>query len=283
MRWASALVLIALAPSARASGPRATAVELFEHGRTLAAQGRCAEAVPFFLDTLKIEPSVGALLNLGDCREKLGDAADAYRRFRDAAALAERQNDDRGALARARASALEARLPRIVVVAPPGARVTIDGEDATRATVAEGEHVVRAVAPTKRPWETTVRASGTATTTVVVPSLADAPKPPARRARDGRAQQTLGIVAALAGGAGLATSGVLGAVALAKKGDATSLASGPSESAFDDARASAKLFADASTVAFVVGAALVAAGVTVWLVAPRAEVELGLGAVRVKF
>jgi len=113
-------VAVFFAASLAHAEPRASAVELFAHGRALAAAGKCGEAIPFFLDTLKLESSIGALLNLAECHEKLRDDARAYVRYREAEALAREKRDDRETLAAARANAVGARVARVAVTAPSG-------------------------------------------------------------------------------------------------------------------------------------------------------------------
>jgi hypothetical protein len=268
------------------AAPRASAVELFAHGRALAAEGKCAEAVPFFLDTLKLEASVGALLNLAECHEKLHDDAQAYARFREAESLARDKGDDREALARTRADDLGKHVPRVVVTAPADVHVTLDGHDARvgENVVTEGDHVVRATAEGKTPWEATVRAAAGRGERVVVPEL----QPRAiivepLKAKPTDAQRTIGIVMTFFGAAGVATGSVLGAVAIVKKNDELAASSGPSQTAFDDAKASAHAFGDASTVAFIAGGVLAVAGLVVWLTAPRAPVTVGARALTITF
>ncbi|HEY1958935.1 MAG TPA: hypothetical protein VGH28_25155 [Polyangiaceae bacterium] len=275
MRRALVASAFLLASVAHAEPPRATAVELFAHGRALAASGKCAEAIPFFLDTLKIEPSIGALLNLAECREKLGDHASAYASYRDAETLARREHDDRAELARDRAATEAAFLPRIAIAAPAGVRVTIDDRDASDvAVVAPGEHVVRATEAGHDDWRAKVRAEGTATVRVVVPELHENAIAPTPRAPS-HTQRTAGVALMLAGIATLAAAGALGGVAIAKKNDAAALATGPSEPDFEAARGTAASIADASTATFIVGAVLVAAGAVVWLTAPRVAIAPG--------
>jgi len=273
-----ALVAAALVLAARqvpAQTPRASAVELFAHGRSLAASGKCAEAIPLFLDTLKIEPSIGALLNLAECREKLGDHAAAYASYRDAESLARDKGDDRAGLARERAEASAAFLPKLSIAAPAGVRVTVDDRAASGVVVvAPGEHVVRASAPGREPWRTTIDAEGSRTTSVVVPELraaiviASPPRAPHRT------QRVVGAVVALAGIATVVAGGALGGAAVAKKNEAAALATGPSEAAFDGARATAASFADASTATFVAGGILAIAGAILWLTAPRVSASV---------
>jgi hypothetical protein len=256
--------------------PRASAVELFAHGRALAAEGKCAEAIPFFLDTLKLEPSIGALLNLADCHEKLHDDARAYTRYREAESLAREKGDDRETLAAARANAIGAHVPRIAVTAPSGVRVTLDGTEAHAGenVVTGGDHVVRASAEGKTTWERTVHATAGRAEPVVVPDL----RPIAIESKThppNHAQRPIGIVVTLVGAATLVTAGIFGGLAVAKKNDELTLAAGPSQAAFDDAKSSAHAFGDASTALFIAGGVMTAVGIVVWLTAPRSEVTLG--------
>jgi hypothetical protein len=284
MRTLLASVIVLFATAAGAA-PRASAVELFAHGRALAAEGKCAEAIPFFLDTLKLEPSVGALLNLAECHDKLHDDAQAYARFREAEALAREKGDDRETLAKARADELGKRVPRIVVEAPARVVVTLDGHDARHGenVVREGDHRVRASAEGKSPWEAMVHASPGHAESVVIPELAPiATVGPPPQTQNGT-RRTAGIVVMVIGAAGVATGAIFGGVAIVKKNDEVALSSGPSQTAFEDARAAAHAFGDASTVAFIAGGVLAVAGLVVWLTAPRAPVTIGAHSVVIRF
>lgn len=274
-RIAAAVLLVASAAHAE---PRASAVQLFARGRTLAAEGKCADAIPFFLDTLKLEPSIGALLNLAECHDKLHDATQAYVRYREAEALAREKADDREPLARSRADALKAKVARVVVTAPAGVRVTLDGHDVRsgETVVGEGDHAVHASAEGKSAWDHVVHATVGRTEPVDVPTLAstnvvvvETPKAHAST------QRTFGIVVTVVGAGALATAGIFGGVAIAKKNDELALSTGPSEVAFDDAKAAARGFGDASTALFIAGGVLAVAGVVVWLTAPRSSVTIG--------
>lgn len=287
MRVATALAgaLLFVASSAHAE-PRASAVELFAHGRALAAEGKCAEAIPFFLDTLKLEASIGALLNLAECHDKLHEDAKAYARYREAESLAREKGDDREPLARARAEALGPRVARVVVTAPAGVRVTLDGNVARSGenVVTEGDHAVHASAEGKSPWNQTVHATLGRAEPVVVPNLEPlAAIVPPPKSHAGSAQRTVGIVVVTVGATSLAAGAIFGGLAIAKKNDEVSLSSGASRAAFDDAKAAAHAFGDASTAFFIAGGVLAVAGVVVWLVAPRAPVTIGARSLVIAF
>jgi hypothetical protein len=275
---AIALVALAITGGARADQPRATSVELFNRGRALAQENKCAQAVPFFLDTLKLEPSVGALLNLAECHEKLGDASQAFTRYREAETLAQQKHDDREALAHARWQALIPRVPKITVVAPPGVAVRVDGNEAGDAMpVAAGDHEITASAAGRQPWTTRVHVAGSGVVTVNVPELVvlEQRTAPVTHARSGGEGRIAGVFIAITGAVVLAVGGACGGVALSDKNQAQGLSTEPNQmQPFDDARASAKAFADASTVLFVVGGVLAAGGLTIWLASPRAHVAV---------
>ena len=276
---ALAFSFIATAASAE---PRASAVQLFAHGRALAAEGKCADAIPFFLDTLKLEPSIGALLNLAECHEKLHDDAKAYVRYREAEALAREKSDDRETLAEDRAKAVGARVPRVAVTSPSGVRVTLDGGDARAGenVVTEGAHVIRATAEGHVTWERTVHATAGHSEAVVVPDLQPVASAPPKTSH---AQRTAGIVVTLGGAATLVAASVFGGLAVAKKNDELALSTGNSEAAFDDAKSAAHTLGDASTALFITGGVLGVAGVVIWLTAPKSPITLGARSIVIAF
>src|SRR5262249_42741606 len=78
--------------SARAQSAEAEA--LFRDGRELIKAGKLAAGCERLAASERLESSVGTLLNLGDCREKLGKLASAWAAFRKAEALAKRTPGD---------------------------------------------------------------------------------------------------------------------------------------------------------------------------------------------
>src|SRR5689334_8638295 len=125
----AALALAAPAAHAQSAGDKATAEALFSDGRRLMAQSNYREACPKFEASLKLDPGVGAMLNLADCYEKNGQTASAWAEFREASSAARAAGSkDREDLARQRAAALEPKLARLtIVITKPPARVTRDG------------------------------------------------------------------------------------------------------------------------------------------------------------
>ena len=196
---AIAVAFVSLAfcmPAAHAQNAGAEA--LFREGRALIKQGNLEAGCDKLEASEKLESSVGTLLNLGDCREKLGRPASAWAAFRKAEALAKRDGKDkkRQAEARRRALALEDDLANITVQVGPksksdGLVIKRDGEvvdpelwgDAI--VVDPGGHVIVAEAPGYKPWKVEVSVGKGGRRWVVVPSLEPIAEPakPAPRPR----------------------------------------------------------------------------------------------------
>jgi hypothetical protein len=207
-----------------------------------------------------------------------------------------------------RATALEPSLAKLTVGVTiesdvPGLTVKRDGltvghaEFGLAIPVDPGEHVVEATAPGKKPWSAQVQVAakqtdarvtvllvndehaappGTAPTTPTTPGAAPqqgaAPASPAPEApSDGSTQRTIGWVTLGVGGAGVIVGSIFGASALGKsnqaKNEGCSGKTCPTSQGVSDTK-SAIDAGNASTIAFVVGGVLAAAGVVVVLTAP---------------
>jgi hypothetical protein len=106
----------------------ASAAAAFDEGRALLAAGRVAEACERLAWSHQQEPALGTLLNLADCRERLGETATAFRLFNEAQAWAERNREAKRALAaKGRADALKPRLSMVAVeVVGEAPRATVE-------------------------------------------------------------------------------------------------------------------------------------------------------------
>ncbi|HWO21510.1 MAG TPA: hypothetical protein VNO30_22230 [Kofleriaceae bacterium] len=176
------------APDARAQSPEAEV--LFREGKKLISAGKLAEGCDKIAASERLESSVGSLLNLGDCREKLGAIASAWAAFRTAEAKAKHAGNDekRRAEARRRAALLEPRLAYLVVqIERPieGLVVTRDGAPVidelwnTAVPVDPGTYELVAAAPGHNPWRTKVTVEPRVRRrAVTVPALEPAPAPP---------------------------------------------------------------------------------------------------------
>ena len=181
--------LILYVPAAGAQNAGAEA--LFREGRTLIKQGNLKAGCDKLEASEKLESSVGTLLNLGDCREKLGKLASAWASFRKAEAIAKRDGNDkkRQLEAKRRALKIEPDLANITIQVGPksksnGLVIKRDGEviDAEvwgdAIVVDPGSHVVVAEAPGYKPWKQELSVGKGGKRWVVVPSLEPIPEPP---------------------------------------------------------------------------------------------------------
>jgi hypothetical protein len=186
-------LFVVIATSSLAHAQSAPAEALFQDGRNLIKQGKLEAGCDKLAASEKLESSVGTLLNLGDCREKLGQTASAWAAFRKAEATAKRSGDDkkRQAEAKRRADKLEADLSRIVVQAGTSTKGMVIKRDGNVVDVAvlntpipvdPGPHVIIAEAPGYKPFKTEVSIGKGGKRYVVIPSLepiaAERPSPP---------------------------------------------------------------------------------------------------------
>lgn len=169
---------------------RALATALFQEGKALLAAGEAAAACPKLEESQRLDPGIGTLLNVASCHVAIGRTATAWAELHEALALAERADQrDRVRFAEERIAELAPRLSHLeVVVAAPhdGLELTLDAAPLARPAwgisipVDPGTHRVRAAAPGRVTWETTVVvAEPTRSARVEVPPLALAPAPPA--------------------------------------------------------------------------------------------------------
>jgi hypothetical protein len=250
---ARAALVLALAASnailvgtarADATPAEAHAAQLFESGRALAKEGRCVEAIPVLLESVKAVEGVGALLNLGLCLEQTEKTYSAHRYFLRAEALAASRGDPRSADAHERALALEKRLSRLTVrvtldaQAEPDLSILMDGDPLPRdrwnvaAYVDPGVHSVVA-SSSIRPstaLRVVVRAEAD-NAELVVPALAPSASTSPPESGGARAtgeagtgkQRTLGWVLGGVGATAFAVGGVFGVLSLVDHGSLDSL------------------------------------------------------------
>ncbi len=95
---------------------KATAESLFENGLELMRVGSFKEACPKLEMSQRIESTVGTLLYLGECYEKLGRTASAWVTFKEAASLARSAAQaPRAAVAQKRADRLATELSKVTL------------------------------------------------------------------------------------------------------------------------------------------------------------------------
>lgn len=309
MKRAAALFSIALLASpaicrADSEENKADAQAAFELGRKLVLAGNFKDACPKFEESERLDPGLGTMLFLADCYEKIGKSASAWGQFREAEAIAGKQQDGRERIAHDRAAALEPKLSKIVVKVGAaqkieGLHVTRDGDDIGEGVwniplpIDPGDHEIGANAPGKKTWtEHVAIAANASTVTIVVPGLLDDPNAGAAALgagqghgagngnanggaetpqKDGKGQRLLGVGAV---GIGIAAAGV-GTIfgLMAKSKNDASYSDGCHENSclqpgLDD-RSAAKTDALISTIGFVASGVLIAGGAVLYLTAPH--------------
>jgi len=265
---------------------------LFRIGREAAQRGDYRTACDKFTESQRLDPAPGTLINLGECKERLGLFASAWQHYREASDLL--VGDDRRPIADRAAAALEHRLSRLNIrldpAAPDATSVRRDDIELARGSldlalpVDPGEHVVVVKAPGHEPKQYRVTLAEAQVQTLVVEPGREESAPASANAHGVR---TAGFVV---GALGLATLGagiVTGVITLGRKSTVEdNCVAGFCNQTGVDAAAQGRSLSTASTVTFVVG--LAALGTGVLLIAldssdgpapsePHPAVALGLG------
>jgi hypothetical protein len=271
---------------------KAAADALFRQGEKLLKEQNYAEACAKLDASFKLDPVPGTLLFLGECYERVGKTASAWRTFTKASELAQRENDTkRKGIADVRASALAPRVSRLTIrVAPANAiegfvlrrnGIEVPREEWGKAIETDaGGQKLEASAPGKKPWEGAIAVSdGGQTFTIDVGELAPLEGPPPDRPLPDRPEpptpqpassglgpmQISGIVIGGVGLVGVIVGGVFGG--LAKSSNDESLEPENCRTATlcsptgIELREEAQDRALGSTIAFAVGGVLLAGGI----------------------
>lgn len=292
----AASLLVASRPCrADEASQAALAESLFREGRALVTAGKLAEACAKFAESRRLDPAPGTLLNLARCYEDVGRTASAWATYREldirATALDQKA---RAEFARKRAAEMEPSLAALVVRVPahraPELSITYDGIALgaaawdTRVPVDPGRHHVVAAAPGRVSWERDVDVAASAVQVVEVGEMAEEKATPRvdplpAPATESSPLRTAGIVTAIAGGVAIGTGLVFGLVAKVENDSARSDACdarGCTSDGLDRIRR-ADDFASVSTVVTIGGSVITAAGIALWLFAPKAAVRVGTG------
>jgi hypothetical protein len=300
-RFARPLVLAFLLTTARvgtcyadaSAEDRAAAQALFDEGRTLVQAGKAKEACSKFEESERLDPSVGTQLNLADCYERMGATASAWTLYLEVESAARKgAQPERASLANSRAVALQTKLSRLVIVIPqanqiPGLVVERGTITVGRAQwgapipVDPGAQVVKVSAPGKKTWQTNIEIAADASTkTVTVPLLEDAPSDATPAQAKQRVQRTAAYIAGGVGVAGIVAGTVFGLRAMSKKSDAGCDGNVCDGNAQKDSYEQAQHAGTIATIAFAAGGAALAAGVVLYLTAPKdpANPETGIHA-----
>jgi hypothetical protein len=297
----TSLVLAALTQGQVAyAGDAALAEALFREGRALMDQGNHAAACPKLSESFVQDPATGTLFALAVCQQESGKTASAWASYAEVISRSKQEGrSDRETAARERMAALEPGLSRLKVeVSPevgalPGLTVKRNGALVGQAAwgvaapVDPGEHVVEASAPGKRPFVATVmvgpdgemRAVGiTALEDESAAAATGTPStPPGETAAwdggepsGGSSLRTLGLVVGGMGLVGLGVGSYFGLRAMSLHDDSN--AGGRCDTNNECTEEGLRLREDAiaastlSTIGFVAGGLLTAAGITLFIV-----------------
>jgi hypothetical protein len=298
---------LALAAPARADASSQARVEL-ERGYELRSRGNYVEALPHLLESFRLDPKLKTLINLADCEEHVGKLVDARAHWAGAREQAARENTAPvRSEAERRVADLDARTPKLRIFvgpsAPAAARVEEDGAPLDRSTLGAptptdpGRHVLVVRADGYEPGryevilnaaeqrELVVDVGATIAITATAPPETRSASPTSGPER-GAPMRVAGLVTAGVGVVGVGVGAYFGLDAIQKKSAANcpqnecDLRNGGDPARQQAAMQSGRL----STIFFVAGAAVTAAGVTLWLVAPRTPRAAGISlAPRVAF
>lgn len=238
---------LALRSSVAHADTGSIAEELFREARQAMQENDYASACPKFAESQRLDPSVGTLLNIALCEEHTGRIAAAWGHFRTVIDQLP-PHDRRMPIAESHLKALDPRVPKLklAIQGPRAAEVDVDldgtvllagafGSElpiepgrhviALRGSgvkssqleleIAEGEHLERTLEVELAPEVPAVVAP--LATPVVKPAAPKAVRPPARSATSAPthdAQRSWGYATATVGVAALATSALLGGLAL---------------------------------------------------------------------
>lgn len=272
--------------------------DLFKQGKKLMAEKKYAEACPKFEDSFKIDAGLGTELNIGRCYEEWGKLGKAYHAYTDALKRAEDAKDPRAAKIKDLVAKLEPQVPRIVIHVPDGAdtaglQVAIDGvpvDDISAPQLVDPgpkqiEYALGSGARKKK--LVPVERNGTSEVTLELPrgkseakheplvTKKEPPPPPIDEPSNlGHGQRVAGVAIAGIGVVAVGVSTYLALSARSKYNDALHTHCMDMTNACDiqgltdthDARSSA----NTATIIGGVGLAAVAAGIVIYMIAPKA-------------
>jgi hypothetical protein len=287
-----------LAPFGAPSSEEDKRTTLYHQGFDAATAGRWADARDRFAATLAIRPSAKAFFSLAQAEEQLGELGTAARDYGRAVDAAKIANEGEVVSAAQHAlSALDPRVPkvRVVVSGASGANATLDGQPiAVNALVAvdPGSHRVVVTAPGMRDAHASLAISEQQRLDIPIrleandqlvhdaapppappgppPASASASPAPDMHASGAFAWRTVGLVTAAVGAVGLGVGTYFGIDAKIKLDQSNSSGCNGNDCSVSAAstRREAISAGNTSTALLVVGSALVATGVVLWVLAP---------------
>lgn len=284
-RWIAGIALCGLAGAAHAD----RADQLFKKGQKLLTEKRYAEACTAFEDSDRIDPEIGAKLNVARCYQEWGKLATAWRWYTDAEQMASKAGDKRAPKIHALIEDLDRDVPRLTLVLPPDAitdhlAIQLDGVALALASVGDerridpGPHEITIVVDGKPRSRTISVQRGDrgerAKVELDVPTRTRARRTPAPEpvADPGRTRRLIGLGVS---GAGVVAVGIAGIMTLRARSDYQHALHSHCNDAPDMCDAtglsgthSARHRANIATVVTLLGTATVAGGLVLFFMAP---------------
>jgi hypothetical protein len=265
--------------------------QLFKKGKKLLGEKRYAEACTAFEDSDRLDPGIGAKLNVAKCYQEWGKLATAWRWFTDAERMAKDGKDERATKIQALVDEIDASVPRLILKASPDASTSgvvlkLDGVEidvhtlGSERRVDPGPHQVEYIVNGKtRSRMVPVERGGSSEVNLELPRkphTAGAPAAGGEASGDdpGRTRKLAGLGAA---GAGALAIGIAGVVTLRARSDyqhalsahcrgATTMCDAEGQASAQSARHRANI----ATGLTIAGAAAVAGGLVLHFTTPRA-------------
>lgn len=260
---------------------QADAQALFEEGMKLMQQGKHQQACPKLQASLKLDSALGTRFHLAECYETVGKTASAWALFREAAAKSRaEQLYPQATKATARADALEPKLAKVVLDVPfevatvRAISITLDGELLGDTSwdvplpVDPGKHLIRVTGQGKRPYSTEFDISEATSKTIQIPPLEDV---------NAIKKNTVIGISMIGLGAGAIIAGSVFGVMSLDRNDAwqkefdancekvTGNCALDSISTIRAIESERDKYATLSTIGFIAGATVAAAGAVVWI------------------
>ncbi|HEY3665400.1 MAG TPA: hypothetical protein VGL19_05345 [Polyangiaceae bacterium] len=264
---------------------------LFDEAKRLIQKGDAAAACPKLEESERLEASIGTKLNLANCYEKVGRTASAWILYLEVESDTKRNGQvERQTMAHNHAAALQPTLSHLTISVPPASRVPglvveRDGAPVGEAQwglsipVDPGSHAVKAHAPGKKDWQSTLSVAADASAqSLSVPALDNAPLTEKGQAAPtkphNRAQRTAAFVSFGVGGVGAVLGTVFGLRAISKNSQSNASDKCSGDTCTPEGttlRNSARSSGTISTVAFAVGGAALATGLVLFFTDSKKE------------
>jgi hypothetical protein len=229
VRLAGAVIVAGLLVLGASSRPARAdrADQLFKKGKKLLAEKRYAEACTAFEDSDRLDPGIGAKLNVAKCYQEWGKVATAWRWYSDAERMAKEGKDDRAPKIHTLIEELDTSVPRLTLKTAPDANTSgvvlkLDGVEIDVHTlnaerrVDPGPHQVEYIVAGKtRSRMVPVERGGSSEVTLELPAKPHTPGKPAIAATGapgddpGRTRRLVGLGGAGAGGLAIVIAGVV--------------------------------------------------------------------------